>query len=170
MLSCLWNSGTNSYFTSSSFWEHDFTVNIIISMLSFGTIKAETSIVVRATQKVHRQNHLPVAQGYIFAGTLWLGFPGGSDMKEFACNAGHLGLIPGWGRSPGEGNGYPLQCFCLENSMDRGGWQAAVHGVAHSWTWLNTHICTTVLQNQYNNQDSLLFNIFVWRLRPYSRK
>ena len=64
-------------------------------MLSFGTIKAETSIVVRATQKVHRQNHLPVAQGYIFAGTLWLGFPGGSDMKEFACNAGHLGLIPG---------------------------------------------------------------------------
>ena len=52
------------------------------------------------------------------------GFPGGSDSKEFSCNAGHPGLIPGSGRSPGEGNGYPLQYSCLENSMDRGTWQA----------------------------------------------
>ena len=61
-----------------------------------------------------------------------LGFPGGSDGKEFACNVGDLGLIPGLGRSPGEGNGYPLQCSCLENPMDRGAWQATVHGVAES--------------------------------------
>ena len=54
--------------------------------------------------------------------------------KEFACNAGDLGLIPGLGRSPGEGNGYPLQYSGLENSMDRGAWQATVHGVAKSWT------------------------------------
>ena len=47
-------------------------------------------------------------------------FPGGSDDKETACNAGDLGSIPGLGRSPGEGNGYPLQYSCLENSMDRG--------------------------------------------------
>ena len=47
------------------------------------------------------------------------GFPGGSDGKEFACNVGNLGSIPGSGRS-GEGNGYPLQCSCLQNSMDRG--------------------------------------------------
>ena len=46
------------------------------------------------------------------------GFPGGSDGKEFACNVGNLGSIPGSGRS-GEGNGYPLQCSCLQNSMDR---------------------------------------------------
>ena len=46
-------------------------------------------------------------------------FPGGSDSKEPACNAGDLGLIPGSGRSPGEGNGYPLQYSCLENSMDK---------------------------------------------------
>ena len=64
------------------------------------------------------------------------GFPGGSDGKESACNE-DLGSIPGLGRSPGEGNGYPLQYSCLENFMDRGAWQATVHGVAKSWTPLS---------------------------------
>ena len=62
------------------------------------------------------------------------GFPGGSDGKESACDAGDLGLILASGRSPGEGNGYPLQYSCLENSMDRGAWKAAV---AKSWTQLS---------------------------------
>ena len=57
-----------------------------------------------------------------------MGFPGSSDGEESACNAGDLGSIPGLGRSPGEGNGYSLQYSCLENSMDRGAWQAAVDG------------------------------------------
>ena len=58
-------------------------------------------------------------------------------------NAGDLGLIPGLGRSPGEGNGYPLQYSCLENSMGRGTWWATVHGVTKSWTWLsNQHTHT----------------------------
>ena len=61
-----------------------------------------------------------------------LGFPGGSDSKESACNAGGLGSIPGSGRSPGERNDYPLQYSCLENSMNREAWQATVHGVAKS--------------------------------------
>ena len=61
--------------------------------------------------------------------------PGGSDSKESACNAGNLDLIPGLGRSPGEGIGYPLQYSCLEKSMDRGAWWAVtVHGVAKSRT------------------------------------
>ena len=51
-----------------------------------------------------------------------MGFPGGSDGKESDCNAGDLGSIPGLGRSPGEGNGSPLQYSCLENPMDRGPW------------------------------------------------
>ena len=51
-----------------------------------------------------------------------MGFPGGSDGKESACNAEDPGPIPGSGRWPGEGNGYPLQYPCLENSMDRGAW------------------------------------------------
>ena len=58
-----------------------------------------------------------------------LGFPGGSLSKESACNAGDLSPIPGLGRSPGEGHGNPLQYSCLENPMNRGAWQAAVHGV-----------------------------------------
>ena len=65
------------------------------------------------------------------------GFPGGLDGKVSACSAGDPGLIPGLGRSPGEGNGNPLQYSCLENSMDRGAWQATVHGVAQSGTRLS---------------------------------
>ena len=66
-----------------------------------------------------------------------MGFPGGSEVKASACNAGDLGLIPGLGRSPGEGNGNPLQYSCLENPMDRGAWWATVYGVAKSQTRLS---------------------------------
>ena len=63
-----------------------------------------------------------------------MGFPGGSDGKESACNAGDPGSILGSGRAPGEGNGSPLQCSCLENSMDRGAWLVTAHRVTKSWT------------------------------------
>ena len=62
------------------------------------------------------------------------GFPDGSDGKESACSVGDLGLIPGLGRPPGEGNGSPLQYSCLENSTDRGAWWATVDGLTKSWT------------------------------------
>ena len=69
-------------------------------------------------------------------------FPGGSDVKESACNTGDRGLIPGawsgWGRSPGEENGNPLQYSCLDNPMDWGTWQVTVHGVTRSWTLSHT--------------------------------
>ena len=64
--------------------------------------------------------------------TLPRAYPLNSVGEESACNAGDLGLIPGLGRSPGEGNGNPLQYSCLENPMDRGAWQATVHGVTMS--------------------------------------
>ena len=64
------------------------------------------------------------------------GFPGGSDGKESACYAGDLGSIPGSETYSGEENGNPLQYSCLENFMDRGDWQATVHGVAKSQTRL----------------------------------
>ena len=63
-----------------------------------------------------------------------LGFPGGSDGKESACNVGDPGSIPGSGRYPGGGHGNPLQYSCLENPMDRGAQRASVHGVAKSRT------------------------------------
>ena len=63
--------------------------------------------------------------------------PSGSQVKASASNTGDLGSIPGSGRSPGEGNGNPLQYSCLENPMDGGAWWATVHGVAKSRTRLN---------------------------------
>ena len=78
-----------------------------------------------------------------------VGFPGGSDGKASAYNAGDPGLIPGWGSSPGEGNGTPLQYSCLENPMDGGAREAKVHGVAKSQTRLSyftsLHFCHTHL-------------------------
>ena len=63
-----------------------------------------------------------------------MGFSGGSDGKESACNAGDPGSVPGLERSPGEGHGNPLQYLCLENPIDRGAWQATVHRIAKCWT------------------------------------
>ena len=73
----------------------------------------------------------------LFSYELLMGFPGGSMVKNPPANAGDtgdLGSITGLGRSPGVGNGNPLQYSCLENSMDRGAWWPTVHGVAESQT------------------------------------
>ena len=70
-----------------------------------------------------------------------MGFTVGS---ESACNVGDPGLIPGLGGSPGEGNGCSLQCYCLENPMDRGACQATVHGVTKIWTRLSDQHIHTV--------------------------
>ena len=74
----------------------------------------------------------PSSQSYGFSG-----FCGDSDGKASACSVEDPGSIPGSGRSPGEGNGNPLQYSCLKNSMDRGAWRATVHGVTNSRTQLN---------------------------------
>ena len=65
---------------------------------------------------------------------LIMGFPGGSEVKASACNAGELGSIPGLGTSPGEGNGSPLQYSSLENPMDGGAWRTIVHRASKSQT------------------------------------
>ena len=72
------------------------------------------------------------------------GFPGGSEVKASAYNAGDLGSIPGSGRSPGEGNGNPLQYSCLENPRGGGALWATVHGVTKSQTQLSDFTFTTV--------------------------
>ena len=69
---------------------------------------------------------------YFFGCAPWL--PCGSHGKEYAHNSGDLGSVPVSGRSPGEGNGNPLQYSCLETSMDRGAWWATIHRVTKSWT------------------------------------
>ena len=70
------------------------------------------------------------------------GFPGGSTVKNPPANAGDMGLIPGAGRSPGEGDGNPLLYSSLGNLLDKGAWQVSVLGVAKNQTQLNTHACT----------------------------
>ena len=81
--------------------------------------------------------HLQISSGVTLEIKFTKGFPGGSDGKVPVCNAGESGSIPWLGTSPGEGNGNPLQYSYPENSMDRGAWQATVHGVAKSQTQLN---------------------------------
>ena len=72
-------------------------------------------------------------------------FPGGSDGKESAYNVGDLGSAPGLGKSTGEENDNPFQYSCLENPMDRGAWQATVHGVEKSWTQMSDFTFTLLL-------------------------
>ena len=75
---------------------------------------------------------------YLYQYGLLDGLPRWLSGKESTSNVGDLGLIPGSRRTPGEGNGNPLQYSCLENPMDRGAWRATVHGVTKSWTQLST--------------------------------
>jgi len=85
---------------------------------------------------LNSQENLPMAPLKLYSLTLRenTDFPGGSDGKESACNAGDLVSVPGSGRSPGGGSGNPLQYSCLENPVAIGTWWAAVHGVAESDT------------------------------------
>ena len=111
---------------------------------------------------------------------LFWGFPGGSDGKESTCNVEDLGLIPGLGRSPGEGNGYPLQYSYLENPMVRGARWAVVHRVAKSWTWrfhyfpiclwafiilVNLRVTWQIAENQWKSlqmgRDDYWYHIFL---------
>ena len=95
--------------------------------------------------KWHMENYFIVFCSYI----------DGSHGKESACNAGDQGSIPGSERSPGEGNGNPLQYSCLWNSMDRGAWWATVHRVAKSQTWLNDYYFQTY-------QYKCMLHIHMW--------
>ena len=89
--------------------------------------------------------------------------------KEFTGNTGDVGLIPGSERSPGEGNDNPLQYSCLGNPMDKGAWQAMVHGVAKSWTWLSDSTTTDAMLTAENSEGPdcqpylYLHERFLWR-------
>ena len=85
----------------------------------------------------------------------YLGFPGGSDGKKSTCSVGDLGSMLGLRRDPGEGNSNPLQYSGLENPMDRGAWQATVHGVAESWTRLSDSTTTHHRQKQSKLKNAL---------------
>ena len=82
------------------------------------------------------------------------GFPGGSEVKVSACNAGDLGSIPEFRRSPGERNGNLLQYSCLENPMDGGAWWATVHGVAKSLMWLSDFTFTFFTLGEFMSKCS----------------
>ena len=85
--------------------------------------------------------------------------------KESTCNAGDMSLIPGSGRFPGEGNGNPLQYFCLENPMDGEAWWATVHGVAKSRTWLHFHFHAQYTGKSHKKVHAALefFTLSRWR-------
>ena len=92
-----------------------------------------------------------------------MGFPGGIDDKESACNARDLGSILGLGRSPGEGHSNPLHYSCLENPMDKGAWRDTVHGVAKSRMQVShkAHKSTILQYVQRNYRIKKIFCIFI---------
>ena len=90
-------------------------------------------------------------------------FPGGSDSKEPTCNVGDLCLNPELGRAPGAWNGNRLQYSCLESSMNRGAWQAPVHGVTKSWTWL-TDLHFTLRSTKSQSKPDILIKGWLTRL------
>ena len=100
--------------------------------------------------------------GFRPAFRLGWGFPGDPDGKDSACNAGDLGSIPGLGRSPGEGNGYPLQYSCLENSMDRGAWRVTALGVAKSRTRLSDFTFAFTSAGNPQRMVTLVFKTWPW--------
>ena len=110
--------------------------NLFHILLNFNEFKLKFELpqVVQATALVSMEDNILKFVLNISLLHKTMGFPGGSDGKNSTCNAGDLGLIPRSGRSPGEGNGSPLQYSLLENPMDRGVWWAAVLRVAKSWT------------------------------------
>ena len=104
----------------------------------------------------------PIWKGYILCNPNYMTFwkmQNYRDRKESACNAGNLSSVPGLGRFPGEGNGYPLQYFCLENPKDRGAWQTTVHG----WQRVR-HDCGT------NSFTSVIWGSILCFLRVYHRE
>ena len=100
-------------------------------------------------------------QDRLFANVIWhiLGFPGGSVVKVSVFNAVDLGSVPGSGRSPGGGNGNPLQSSCLKNPMNGGAWWAIVCGIAKNQTWLS-EFSQPASQGSHNPSGlfSLIFN------------
>ena len=99
-----------------------------------------------------------------------VGFPYSSVGKESACNAGDLGSIPGSGRSPGEGNGNPLQYSCLENLMDRGAWRATVHGVTRVGHDLATKLPTILGPSLVAQRVKCLPAMWETRFHPWIGK
>ena len=137
-----------------NFYTNGGTLCYLLPLLSpWLTLSSGRSPNISTFQQPHRISFYVFAVIYLSSLLLtdiWLqncviirGFPGGSDGKASAYNAGDPGLIPGSGRSPGEGNGNPLQYSCLENSMDREAWWATVHGVTKSQTRLSDFTFTS---------------------------
>ena len=98
------------------------------------------------------------------------GFPRWLSGKESTRQCRRLGFDPGSGRSPGEGNGNPLQHSCLANPMDRGAWRTTVHGVAKSWAWLSTYAQRKKdggqqrRRRRWRESEGFLWNRFLWEI------
>ena len=105
---------------------------------------------------------------FLIKSKLWIGnghdwgFLGGSVVKNSPANEGDPGSIPDLGRSPAEGNGNLLKYSCLGNPMDRGAWQATIHGLAQTWTQLSNWTTLTIVYKCFVLESSVLWVLF-WR-------
>ena len=146
---------TNSYF--SQFWRLEVP-DQGTSIFSEGPLSGLKTIIFSLCLLTEQARELP---GVSFRRTLILCISAG---KEYTCNAGDPGSIPGLGKSSGEGNGYSFQYLCLENSMDREAWWATVHGsqtVGHDWA-TNTHTHAHTLLKILRYSYKLILEVRSW--------
>ena len=131
----------------SNFLEEISSLSHSVVFLYFFALMAEEGFLVSSCYSLELCIKMLLSFLFSFAFQFSVDLIGGLEVKASACNAEDLSSIPGLGRSPGEGNGNPLQYSCLENPMDRGAWWATVHGVAKSWTRLSdfTSLFTSLL-------------------------
>ena len=133
---CNWKVTFKNYKSKHKKFKKTSPMNHIIKLILGNSARSVAELMTNDTKLTQNFNTMNRRVWNMDFTVGWIGFPGGSDGKESACNAGDLGSIPGLGRSPGGGHGNPLQYSCLENPMDRGAWWATVLRLSQSGTWL----------------------------------
>ena len=157
----------NLRFSSESIWPYSSCGQFSLLFCLSEDNALEDFLRFLGSHSSHSQLCISFFSGFLLPSVPCWTFLVAQAVKNLPANAGDQGLIPGWGRAPGEGNSYPLQYSCLKNPMDRGAWQATVHGVAELYMTERLTLCTSlVLPRLFPFCPSFPFFLFFPPLHP----